>query len=494
MTPLWTSREAIEATWGVSLRHWEATGVSIDTRTLQPGDLFVALSDQRDGHDFVAQALAKGAAAAMVSHIPEGVDPDAPLLVVDAVLPALEALGRYARARTRARVIAVTGSVGKTSAKEMLRVILAPQGRTHAAEASYNNHWGVPLTLARMPADTEYAVIEIGMSAPGEIAPLATLAAPHVGFITTIAAAHLEAFDDLDGIAVEKASLFSGVVPGGAAIVNLDIPTSHILTETAERYGLKLVGFGTAPEAAFRLLDARAHGGATVAQARHGDQDLLFKVSSGGSHFAMNALGAIAAAIEAGADPGLLTGAIGQWAPPLGRGAREKVVLDPVDPRLSIELIDDAFNANPASMAAALDVLAAAQPVADVGRIARGRRIAILGDMLELGPQEAAMHRALGDLGSFRRIDVVHAVGPRMKTLYDMLPEHMQGRWSEDAQGLVGRVHDLLDAGDIVLVKGSKGSKVSLVVDAIRKLGHRSPGPATPPGGHGAGRADEGTS
>ncbi|MCU0902179.1 MAG: Mur ligase family protein, partial [Cypionkella sp.] len=222
---LWTASDAAQATGGRSTTDWQANGVSIDTRTLQPGDLFVALKDVRDGHDFVAQALAKGAAAALVSHIPEDVPATAPLLIVPDVLQALAALGAAARARTAARVVGITGSVGKTSTKEMLRAILSGQGKTHAAEASYNNHWGVPLTLARMPADARFAVIEIGMSNPGEIAPLAALARLDVALVTTVAPAHLEAFESIEGIAHEKASIFDGLVPGGTAIFNADVAT-----------------------------------------------------------------------------------------------------------------------------------------------------------------------------------------------------------------------------------------------------------------------------
>src|SRR6056297_3955939 len=212
---LWTATDAARATGGRASTDWEATGVSIDTRTLRPGDLFVALSAARDGHDFVAQALDKGASAALVSHVPPGVDATtAPLLIVDDVQSALEAMGLAARARTQARVVAVTGSVGKTSTKEMLRDVLSQQGKTHAAEASYNNHWGVPLTLARMPMDTDFAVIEIGMNHPGEIAPLSCMARPHVALITTVAPAHLEAFENIEGIAYEKASIFEGLEPG----------------------------------------------------------------------------------------------------------------------------------------------------------------------------------------------------------------------------------------------------------------------------------------
>ena len=229
---LWTSKDAVAATGGASAQDWEANGVSIDTRTIEEGDLFVALKDVRDGHDFVAQALAKGAAAALVTHRPEGVTETAPLLIVEDVLDALEKLGRAARDRSPAKVIGVTGSVGKTSTKEMLREVLSLQGKTHVAEASYNNHWGVPLTLARMPVDTDFAVIEIGMSNPGEIAPLSKMARPDVAMITTVAAAHLEAFESIEGIAVEKAAILDGMVAGGTAVLNADIATAGIWSAT----------------------------------------------------------------------------------------------------------------------------------------------------------------------------------------------------------------------------------------------------------------------
>ena len=244
MAALWTSADAAAATGGRSSCTWQASGVSIDTRTLVPGDLFVALTDLRDGHDFVAQALAKGAAAALVSHRPDGVAADAPLLIVPDVLAALAELGRAARARTKARVVGVTGSVGKTSTKEMLRVVLGGQGRVHAAEASYNNHWGVPLTLARMPVDCDFAVIEIGMNHPGEIAPLARLARLDVAMITTVAAAHLDAFDDIDGIAHEKATILDGLEPGGVAVLPAELSVTSILLDKAVAVGASVLTFG----------------------------------------------------------------------------------------------------------------------------------------------------------------------------------------------------------------------------------------------------------
>jgi UDP-N-acetylmuramoyl-tripeptide--D-alanyl-D-alanine ligase len=477
MTPLWTSTEAAAATGGTVTCAFTVSGVSIDTRTLQPGDLFVALSAARDGHEFVAQALAKGAGAALVSRVPEGLAADAPLLVVPDVLAGLEALGVAARARCGARVVGVTGSVGKTSTKEMLRAVLAGQGRTHAAEASYNNHWGVPLTLARMPADTEFAVIEIGMNHPGEIAPLSRMARPHVALITTVAPAHLEAFDSIEGIAHEKAAILDGLEPGGVAILNADIATAPILRAKAEAMAAQIVWFGESPKADWRLTGARLTQDLTVATAATPLGEMPFKVASMGRHFALNALAVLAAVRALGADAGLACSDLGRWAPPAGRGMRERIFLDTLNPELAFDLIDDAFNANPASMAAALAVLAAT-PVQDgVGRIGKGRRIAILGDMLELGQDELALHLAIAQDPALGRIDLVHCVGPRMKALHGALPAGKRGDYSPDAAGLAPRMAQLVDAGDVVLVKGSKSIKVSALVDVLRKLG-QGPAPA----------------
>jgi UDP-N-acetylmuramoyl-tripeptide--D-alanyl-D-alanine ligase len=466
---LWTASDAAQATGGRSTTDWQANGVSIDTRTLQPGDLFVALKDVRDGHDFVAQALAKGAAAALVSHIPEDVPATAPLLIVPDVLQALAALGAAARARTAARVVGITGSVGKTSTKEMLRAILSGQGKTHAAEASYNNHWGVPLTLARMPADARFAVIEIGMSNPGEIAPLAALARLDVALVTTVAPAHLEAFESIEGIAHEKASIFDGLVPGGTAIFNADVATTPILRAKAASAG-RALSFGTTAGADWQLVETRLTDDTTVVRATHAGQAILFKVASPGRHFALNALAALAAAEALGADPTISACDLGQWQPPPGRGQRERITLDLVDETF-FDLIDDAFNANPASMAAALDVLIAARPTDGIGRVGGGRRIAILGDMLELGATEAALHAAIAAHPGLAAVHVIHCVGPRMKALHDALPRAQRGEWVPAATDLVPRARHLIDAGDILLVKGSKGSKVSLIVDALRKMG-----------------------
>ncbi len=472
MTILWTSADAARATGGKTTADWSANGVSIDTRTIQAGDLFVALKDIRDGHDFVAMALEKGAAAALVTHRPEGVADNAPLLIVPDVLAALEAMGVASRARTGAKVVGVTGSVGKTSTKEMLRVVLDLQGKAHVAEASYNNHWGVPLTLARMPADADFAVIEIGMNHAGEIAPLAKMAAPHVVMITTVAAAHLEAFNSVDDIAIEKASIMRGLVAGGTAVLNADIPTATILTRTADDLGVKHVGFG-ASDTDWQATNVRLNDDVTVVSASHNTANYLFKLAVPGRHFAMNAVGVLAVVEALGADPMQAAMDIFGWVPPGGRGTREVVQLDPANQGDTLDLIDDAFNANPTSMIASLEILAAATPRDNVGRIVKGRRIAILGDMLELGPSEHEMHRAIAQDKHLQSLDIIHCVGPRMKHLHAALPEVSRGEWVEHAADMSAQIGRLVDAGDVVLVKGSKGSKVSTVVDAIRKLGHR---------------------
>lgn len=441
---LWTSDEAIAATGGTSTE-WVANGVSIDTRTLEKGDLFVALNDIRDGHDFVVQALENGAAAAMVSRIPEGLE-RAPLLLVPDVLEGLEALGRAARNRA-AKVIAVTGSVGKTGTKEMLRTALTGQGRIHAAEKSYNNHWGVPLTLARIPKNTDFAIIEIGMNHPGEIGPLARMATPDVGVITNVAAVHMEAFHSVAEIATEKAAIFEGVLREGHAILNSDPETFDILRDAANAAGANITTFGI--DADFRLIAVDISGGKTKVEA----SPVSFTIGAEGRHFAMNALAVLAAIDAAGADVGQAAKALENWQVPAGRGERWNVG--------NMTLIDDSYNANPTSVAAALDVLAHGA----------GRRIAILGDMLELGTDEIAMHEDLATLEYMPEIDQVHCVGPLMKSLHAALPTDKRGTWAETSSELAKQMPILLNDDDTIMVKGSLGAKMAVVVDAIKNMG-----------------------
>ncbi|MBY6141742.1 UDP-N-acetylmuramoyl-tripeptide--D-alanyl-D-alanine ligase [Leisingera daeponensis] len=459
---LWTAHEAAAASGGQAQGDWAVSGLSIDTRTIEPGDMFVALKAARDGHDFVSQALEKGAGAALVSRVPDGVPADAPLLIVDDVQAGLEALGRASRARAQAKVVAVTGSVGKTSTKEMLARMLSDQGRTHAAVASYNNHWGVPLTLARMPRDTEYAVIEIGMNHPGEIAPLAKQARPHVAMVTTVAAVHLEAFENVEGIAAEKAAIMEGLEPGGVAVLNADIAEAHVLRDVAADLGATARWFGESA-ADYTLHSAGIEGEETVARATANGREVELHIQSLGAHFAMNALGALACIEALGADPVKAVESLALWSPVKGRGVRETVRLAGGD----ITLLDDSYNANPTSMAAALAVLAATP--------GQGRRIAYVGDMKELGPQEVQLHAGLAALDAVQGIDRIHCIGPLMQALHDALPEGKRGGWyrtsAEAVPDLAGEIH----GGDIVLAKGSLSMALAKIVDGIREMGHSTP-------------------
>lgn len=456
---LWTAADAARATGGTA-SGWAARGVAIDTRELAPGDLFVALKDRRDGHDFVAEALARGAASAMVSRVPEGVDPSR-LLIVDDVLAGLTALGIAGRARSGARVVGITGSVGKTSAKEMLRAAL-PDARVHAAERSFNNHWGVPLTLARMDPAAEVAAVEIGMSAPGEIAPLSRLARPHVALVTAIAPAHLAAFGSLEGIAQEKASIAEGLEPEGVAVLPLDAPTFAVLRAAAPR----TIAFGAAEGADVRLLESEIRADGTLARISVAGRVVDLRLAVPGRHHLSNALGVLAAVHGLGRDPEAAAAALARWSAPSGRGARETLAL----PCGSVTLVDEAYNANPASVAAALGVLARAP----------GRRVAVLGDMLELGPDAPALHAGLS--GAAAGADVVHTLGPLMLHLHEALPVARRGLRAETPEALAAELPATLRRGDTVMVKGSKAIGASRVVDALRALGHSAPEPDDPPG------------
>ncbi|WP_228028756.1 UDP-N-acetylmuramoyl-tripeptide--D-alanyl-D-alanine ligase [Donghicola mangrovi] len=471
-TPLWTSDAAVAATGGRATVPFAVNGVSIDTRTIAKGDLFVALKAARDGHDFVAQALEAGAGAALVSRIPEGLPADAPLLLVDDVLKGLEDLGRAARARTKARVVGVTGSVGKTSTKEMLRTVLSGQGKVHAAEASYNNHWGVPLTLARMPADTDFAVIEIGMNHPGEIAPLSKMARPHAVIVTIVAPAHLEAFESIEGIAREKASITEGLEPKGVAILNGDLSTTSILVDAAKGVGARVKTFGERVGCHHRLLNLSIQDDITVAEARAWRTKVLFKVHAAGRHFAVNALSVIALCGEWKLDRAVALGDLAQWTPVKGRGARQPILMDPTDSRIAFELIDESYNANPASLGAALEVLSGAHPKNGMGRFNRGRKIAVVGDMRELGRTEAELHAGIAELPCVAQIDKIHCVGPLMRNLWQALPEGKRGFHADTSTEMATRMRGAIDAGDVVMVKGSLSMGLRHVVDALKKLGH----------------------
>lgn len=461
---LWTSTEAAKATGGKTAGAWQATGVSIDTRTLQPGDLFIAIKgDALDGHAYVADALKRGAAAAIVSDIPAGADPEKCLVVAD-TFKAMQDLGIAARARTAARVIGITGSVGKTGTKEMMGTALSAIGQTAWSEKSFNNHWGVPLSLSRMHAGSDYAVFEMGMNHANEIAPLTAMVRPHVAIITTIAPAHVEHFaDGLDGIARAKAEIFSGMDAHGIGIINRDIPQYDLLKSEAARQGVtKVFSFGEHDDADARLVDILiARNGTRVTANVLGD-DVVFTLRDAGKHNAVNALAVLLAVKLIGGDLALAIKGIETIEPPEGRGKREYLNIG--DPENPVTLIDESYNASSVAMQAAFKVMALIDP----GR--GGRRIAILGDMLELGDAGPKLHADLALPLKAANIDLVYTCGSLMKNLYDKLPPEQRGAHKDTSVELASIVPDVLVPGDVVMVKGSKGSKMNLVVEALRAL------------------------
>jgi UDP-N-acetylmuramoyl-tripeptide--D-alanyl-D-alanine ligase len=434
------------------------TGFSIDTRTLQPGDVFVALKVARDGHDFVSGAFTAGAAAALVSNeYPRGKG-DGALLRAPDPLAALEAIGRAARARSNARIVAVTGSAGKTGTKEMLRLCLSDAGATHASEKSYNNHWGVPLTLARMPKTAAFGVLEIGMNHAGEIAPLASLVRPHAAVITTVGPVHLEYFPSVEAIAEAKAEIFQGLVPGGTAVLPHDNPHFALLKQRASDVGATILSFGYAEASDVRGIQANMDARGSSVIAGVGTQRFPYRIGAPGEHYVRNSLAVLAALMALGADPMRCLAALVKVAAPAGRGAR--TTLNAEDGR--ILLIDESYNANPASVRAALAAMAT------VPRDDFPRRIAVLGDMLELGHAAPDLHRGLKEAVDAAGIDLVFACGPMMKLLLDQLKPAQQGAWTLNSAELAPRLLGAVEAGDVVMIKGSLASRMGPLADAMR--------------------------
>lgn len=460
---LWTVQELIAATGGTL--HGDVrgpiTGVSIDSRDINAGDVFVAIKgDTMDGHDYVVSALNSGAGVAVVSRMTDAMrSAGAVLQVAGDPLHGLENMGRAARSWSLGQMIAVTGSVGKTSTKEMLRVALSASGETHASAASFNNHWGVPLTLARLSRSAAYGVFEIGMNHGGEITPLVKMVRPHVAIITAIAASHLGHFNSLDEIADAKAEIFSGVVAGGAAIINQDSPYFEKLKAVAVAHGIKsIIGFGKADHADVRLERVALHPSCCCITADVMGEKVTYKLGVPGAHMALNSLAVLATVKAVGADLARAAMALANAAPAKGRGVQERLQNDAGE----ILLIDESYNANPASMQAALGLLSHAR----VGK--NGRRIVVLGDMLELGQFGPKLHAEIADHLNEHKVDTVYAAGPLMKYLWDATPAARRGGYAETSAELKEHLVGQLRNGDAVMVKGSKGSRMGLLVDAIR--------------------------
>ena len=453
MIPLWTSAELRAATSGTLIVDTAVTGVSIDSRSIAPGDIFIALRDQRDGHEFVSDALARGAALAMVDHTPLGVTDTTKLLRVTDTLAGLTALGAAGRNRAVARVLGVTGSVGKTTTKEMLRVALSAFGVTHASAASHNNHWGVPLTLARLPREAEFAVIEMGMNNRGEIAPLSRLARPDIGIITSIGTAHIGHLGTQAAIAAEKGDIITGIAPGGTAILPADSAFVPELNARARDAGLHVVTHGDAEGADARLLNYQVSPEGGFAEVTLGGEQLALHLTAPGRHVALNACAVLAAVQALGLSPDIAARALGDFTAVAGRGAMRRIRVAGGE----VLLIDDSYNASVASVRAGLAVLAA-QPAT--------RRLFAFGDMLELGTEGAAQHAALAD-DAGKICDLVFCCGPLSAHLFEALPSEQRGGHFPDSASLAPAFCSALRPGDAVLVKGSLGSRMGLIVAAL---------------------------
>jgi len=459
---LWTAQELAQATRGRLQGDVLdfVTGISIDTRTMLPGEAFFAIKgDRLDGHDYVAPALEKGASLAVVEEASaEKFSGDARLLIVPDTLQAMRDAGVAARARSQAQIIAVTGSAGKTGTKEALRLALSPSGETHASSASFNNHWGVPLSLSRLSREAKFGVFEIGMNHAGEITPLVQLVRPQVAIITTIEPVHLEYFSGIEAIADAKAEIFTGIERGGAAILNRNNSQFGRLEAAAKVAGVsRIVSFGASEGADARMLEIALQDDSSTVHADILGEKLMFKLGAPGRHLAMNALAVLAAAKIAGADLAKAAIALGDLVPPAGRGLRMRLRL----PGGEGLLIDESYNANPASMRAAIEVLSRA-PVGQPGR-----RIAVLGDMLELGAEATLRHAELAESLSAGKIDLVYCSGPLMQSLWEALPSTRRGGYAEDAAALEPQVLSALQGGDAVMIKGSNASGMGKIVKSL---------------------------
>jgi UDP-N-acetylmuramoyl-tripeptide--D-alanyl-D-alanine ligase len=459
---LWIFDDLVRAAGGTADGTPErpVTGFSIDTRTLRAGEVFAALKDQRDGHAFVTRAFEAGASAALVARDYERKAGEGALIRVDETLLGLEAIGRAARRQLapEARVVAVTGSVGKTGTKDMLRTALARLAPTHAPTKSYNNHWGVPLTLAGMPAATAFGVFEIGMNHPGEITPLASMVRPHVAIVTTVEPVHLAFFPSVAAIAEAKAEIFLGLEPGGVAVLNRDNPHFDLLAERAKAAGARIVSFGLGAAGDVRALHLDlAPEGSNVTASVHG-REIHYRLGAPGAHIVQNSLAVVAALESLHVDLELALPALAEIGPAPGRGARSLIRAGAGH----ILLIDESYNANPASMRAALENLGG------VPRERYPRRIAVLGEMLELGAEAERLHAGLKEAVDRSGADLVFACGPNMAHLYAALPAPRRGAWAETSDGLKEALVAAVAPGDAVMVKGSLGSRMAPLVEALK--------------------------
>ncbi len=468
---IWTAKQAAKSVFGrlQGGEDWFATGLSIDSRTVREGDLFIALQGENgDGHKYVRAALDKGAVAAMVSMLPEDALEGDNLLIVEDTFKALQDLGQGARTRTAAKIIAVTGSVGKTGTKEMLAAAFATQGQTHFSGKSFNNHWGVPFSLSSMHEGSDYGIFEVGMNHAGEIIPLTKQIRPDVAIITTIKPVHIEHFPGGEKeIAAAKAEIFAGMKKDGIVILNHDIEHFEQLKKAARTHGIETVySFGADEQADARMLDCLEAANGTRVHADVMGESVEMTLQMLGRHLAENALSVLLAVKVLGGDLQKAAKALEKIEPLPGRGRRE--MIDSGEAGNPITLIDESYNASPAAMRAAFKVLAMIDP----GR--GGRRIAILGDMYELGENAERHHAELAFPLKAANVDLVYTCGSLMRKLHDALPQDQKAVHKDKSAELAEIVPDVLVPGDVVMVKGSRGGgqkpRMQLVVEALREM------------------------
>lgn len=462
---IWTAQQAAKATGGKLLGNsdWEVYSISIDSRLTKKGDLFIALKGNKtDGHDYIREAFLKGAHAVMVEKTMAGFPSSTPLIQVDDCIDALYHLAMQRRQQTKAKIIALTGSVGKTSTKEMLSMVFSSFGITHATLGNLNNEIGAPLSIARMPLDAEFGIFELGMNHLGEISPLSQLVKPRIAIITTVEEVHIENFNSIEEIAMAKAEIFEGMEGGGTAILNADNQFFDYLGNKARDKNLQVIGFGSGGKANVKLLEYKENQKDAFVLARIAGKDIGYHISAKGRHMAMNSLAALTAVHAAGEDVEEAAQSLSSFSATAGRGQ----ILQLTWPRENnsggkITLIDDSYNASPVSMRAALGNLGAITT--------NGRRIAVLGDMLELGPKSPQFHESLLQDVLHNQVDIVYTVGPMSKLLFDKLPQKMKGASVETANEILPILEKSLQAGDAVLVKSSHGTGLYKIVEQLTK-------------------------
>jgi UDP-N-acetylmuramoyl-tripeptide--D-alanyl-D-alanine ligase len=456
--PLFTLDALLAATGGHAdgITAPAINSITIDSREIVPDALFVAIKGDRfDGHSFVATALAGGAVAALVS---EGKAGGPGTIVVPDALGGLADLARAARARSRASIVGVTGSVGKTTTKEMIRTILADAGQTHASIKSFNNHWGVPLMLARMREEAQFGVFEMGMNHAGEIEPLAKMVRPHIAVITTVAPAHLEALGSLEAIAAAKAEIFTGLEPGGTAVLNGDHEQIDVLRDHATAAGIEtVVTYGFSPDSDWHIANFETLADKSFSEIQHAGSKYDLVLNVPGRHMLANATGALAVSFIAGVEPAVALAALSTFGAQVGRGQK----LSFGDEDKPLILLDESYNANTASMIAALDVFSSQSAV--------GRKVLVLGDMLELGEQSPQLHASLAHAVSASGAERIYLVGPQMAALATALGSEAVTAHTQAATEMAEIVLRDLAYGDTVMVKASNGIGLADIVDKIRK-------------------------